>query len=1094
MFDQESAELLRGAPATPTIDPATLPRILTEAYSEIVTIRLRSNEQNLNEPILRLIEIGNTYESAAALLEDDALRKSAAFVAGSAYQILAKSLTLENGQEDESFTRDHVDGQISAALLFFLAEQYPDAKEAISQVKFNSNKYPFILQMLTESLQDFISEKFGEIVARAQRRQGYPLPEGYDLQSRATFALYEYILQGIELLSAQILSVDVPPTVKGNANSARDVFSEVLRKSSFQHEAAPFPSGLKTTYPGPAHLASLLISSTTGLEQASVMKIPTPTGADAIKWEIWLRHRAASKPILWLNHRTAIKDDFHQPGVSAAIVLPTGAGKTTLSEFKIAGVLASGKKVIFLAPTNALVEQLKTDLKESLPGDIFETYNIFDTDFFFGGNDALSSLEVMTPEKCLALLSFNPNAFIDVGLLVFDECHILSPDSGSVRRALDGMLAVLTFQNSVPDADFLFLSAMVKNIEEFAAWIESLTGRRCLAINLVWKPSRQARGIVLYRRNQYLQALQVASQVQQDSDTIAIKKRKKLTKNVCAPAGKLVKATPFALFGLTNNWHSGSPEDLSIKQLADQEYFLTPKFGPRRSVLAGPNGNEISRKLAIASANTGLKTIVFLNTGLWTYTSARNVQEELNGDFEYNKHELTLLQSIEQEFGSLESSMLYNMKSAVPHNADLIAFERRLAESLYRRPDGAKIIFATTTLSQGMNLPAQVAILSADERANIEGDRVTQEPLKAHELLNAAGRAGRAGFLANGLVLLVPRSVLTFHDNIPEEQAKEVLNSILPTDERCVTLTDPLQRVLDQIQEGDASTEEIVYTFHRLLPEKPDSETTENLLRKSFAGYIASKNGDIQIFEEQISQFKQALLKTDVNRGEPEWLLKVSIQSGISPEILNSLYIAIKDQFSDLPDSVNGWIAWVINWLKSNLNASKYCFGSQLRPLETISGTGPISSENFEASMTTLTQGLFSWIEGKTMIEIEASMTSDGRTRKPLCPKAREIVTNIAPRSLNYFVSLVVQITKITASELEESTIPDLAILECLPGALRYGFDRPEKLALYSILNTDSYLSRVKAHEIFNARFRDLVFNSGEDYKEIYNKMVELLK
>ncbi|TIU14371.1 MAG: hypothetical protein E5W53_30730, partial [Mesorhizobium sp.] len=68
----------------------------------------------------------------------------------------------------------------------------------------------------------------------------------------------------------------------------------------------------------------------------------------------------------------------------------------------------------------------------------------------------LKEIEVMTPERCLAMLSFAPEAFSDVGLLVFDECHLLSPQSGKIRRALDGMLCVLAFNHIAPDADLLF--------------------------------------------------------------------------------------------------------------------------------------------------------------------------------------------------------------------------------------------------------------------------------------------------------------------------------------------------------------------------------------------------------------------------------------------------------------------------------------------------------------------------------------------------------------------------------------------------------------------------------------------------------------
>lgn len=70
------------------------------------------------------------------------------------------------------------------------------------------------------------------------------------------------------------------------------------------------------------------------------------------------------------------------------------------------------------------------------------------------------------------------------------------------------------------------------------------------------------------------------------------------------------------------------------------------------------------------------------------------------------------------------------------------------------------MIVATPTLAQGLNLPAHLAILAGDKRAGENpGDR---EDLEAHELLNAAARAGRAGHLANGIVILIPEPLIKF--------------------------------------------------------------------------------------------------------------------------------------------------------------------------------------------------------------------------------------------------------------------------------------------------------------------------------------------
>ena len=60
------------------------------------------------------------------------------------------------------------------------------------------------------------------------------------------------------------------------------------------------------------------------------------------------------------------------------------------------------------------------------------------------------------------------------------------------------MLCVLNFASLVPEADFLLLSAMMKNTEEIAGWVKEMTGRACLHLSLPWKPTRQLRGCVVY--------------------------------------------------------------------------------------------------------------------------------------------------------------------------------------------------------------------------------------------------------------------------------------------------------------------------------------------------------------------------------------------------------------------------------------------------------------------------------------------------------------------------------------------------------------------------------------------------------------------
>jgi len=1090
MFDPDSSQLLQSAPSLTGIEAVDLPRLLTEIYTELVTGRVRGSDNQQSLPaVIRLTEIANSYEIIAVTGADPGQARAAAFVSGSAYQILAKSIPAGSEGDDNILNRDHISGDLAAALLFLIAQQLPDAREAIRGFSGISQEAPFTTRMLAASLIDLVKENFSSILTRADERIGQAQRElPSDLE--ATANLYERLLQGIELLAAAILGRDRPAAVDRTANTPAGIFQQMIELSVQEFVIEGLPGSYISTYPGPAHLATLLLQLGQTLMDASILLLPVPAGSNAAVWQDWLNYRASQKPLLWPNHRRALELDFQAPGNSAVLVLPTGAGKTTISEFKIAATLATGKQVIFLAPTNALVEQLRQDLELSIPSEIFGIDDDFDMDLLTAVKDILPDLSVMTPEKCLAVLNFNPEAFEDIGLIIFDECHSLSSEAGSFRRALDGMLVILRLAALVPEADFLFLSAMIKAPDVFAGWVSELTGKPCIPIDLLWKPSRQARGVIVYRKSEITAAQAAATALQLQLDHAAVANKRTPSDGLRAAPGRLLEAVPHALFGLVHNWHPEAPEDIRIRQLADGVYPLNGQLSALRRVEATPNGNEISRRLAVASAAAGLKTIVFMNNTAWANKSARETAALLDFTVDYNVHEANLFAAIETEFGQAQSSMMYGVTRCVQHHADLIAYERQLAESLFKREDGARVIFATTTLSQGMNLPAQVAILSADERAALGGAFVTQEPMKAHELLNAAGRAGRAGYLANGLVIMVPRTLLTFTAGVPEPAAHTALQSIIPEDERCVPMIDPLRTVLDRIQMGIPPDSDIEYLFHRLGNTDSD-DSVSILLRRSFAHFMAQKAGELAQFDLAIAAFSDRLSQADAVPEAPDWLVQLSIQSGISPLILNRLYQSLDAQFAQLPMTVSGWVDWLIDWLLQHDDAARFCFGSDLLPLQTIGGVPRVTPLNYQAVLTTLKNGMAPWLQGEPLARVEEAMGGTLRGQKIFCPKAREIATNTAPRCLSYFSTFIVQIVKMIAEGKDEQ-LAQLAVLECLPSAIAKGADSPQKLA-FMHLTRARYRSRVEAHADFRQRFTQLGTPEFIDYQTVMQLVGETI-
>ncbi len=89
------------------------------------------------------------------------------------------------------------------------------------------------------------------------------------------------------------------------------------------------------------------------------------------------------------------------------------------------------------------------------------------------------------------------------------------------------------------------------------------------------------------------------------------------------------------------------------------------------------------------------------------------------------------------------------------HNADLTYAERSIVEETYLRGE-IKVIFCTTTLSLGVNLPAKTVFLEPQKYQNGNGsDKSVLLPIEWAEFENICGRAGRFGQQESGRAILI---------------------------------------------------------------------------------------------------------------------------------------------------------------------------------------------------------------------------------------------------------------------------------------------------------------------------------------------------
>lgn len=437
-----------------------------------------------------------------------------------------------------------------------------------------------------------------------------------------------------------------------------------------------------------------------------------------------------------------------------------------------------------------------------------------------------------------------------------------------------------------------------------------------------------------------------------------------------------------------------------------------------------------------------------------------------------NESEQAIWNALAEELGDPKHSVFGKKYfSAVPHNASMLRLERSLSEKLFRRKDGAHAIVATPTLAQGLNLPAHLAILAGDKRAGeSSGNR---KNLEAHEILNAAARAGRAGHLANGLVILIPEPVIKFTSrNILNEKLKNKLISVLPEDDRCVSITDPLEAVLDRIMAGELDDREVTYTVNRLATLTANDEDvipSDNLLWHSLGAFLAHQKAEQETYRIKVETLWQ---KTrEVVADNPEVVVvSMASQSGLPLDLLGRLKRRLLDDSGSLPITVEGWVDWTINWLRCDALARKHLLQDVSRSMCTVAGKSANTLVDAEM-LDILVPGLKGWISGKPLNEIETSLGGDpnGKTDAlKMCPRARELISTFIPRGLSFIIGVVARMAEeldLTSNqeELDES------LLRSLSAAIRRGFDSVEKLEFAN--NHKEILSRVQLHKRFDESF-----------------------
>ena len=910
MFDDDTAQRIRASAPFPSRPADELPEELAAASARIAAARLRvraaqaSGDGIVPDPELAaalemLRHLADAQEMLVAARPERADRAASAFVGATAHALLRQGerhLTPNDSASSTTLGPAAISSNIAAAVLFMVGESLSDAAQAGRAIEPDECAVP--VRPLARALRSFACGEPRGVLAQTMERG----PDDDPVHERAWVALYRGLLVGLQAFARGLLGES---DLGEASNQALKRFRRVERLSGVH---APEATGDEMfglvmpraigTFPGPRHLAALLIGAVSDLGEAAIIAVPPPSGVPPNAWVADLATVAPRRPFLWTNHRTAIAEGYLAPGCSAVVSFPTGAGKSLLAELKISTHRLRSRRVFVIAPTRALVEQTRRDLAFRFQNVVVDTVEEGAADETVTGE-----IVVATPEALLARMALEDDAFEGAGLLVFDECHLLHPNrSGWDRRAFDAMLCLTGFMARAPDADVLLISAMVQNGDELARWIEETTGRDCVALSIDLKPARQLRGAIVHD----------AQELAQVRRQVARQRAVQSSPNPGVAAQGLAAATPRALISLHLRWSAVERQRYALLDLLDGPFPL--RLGG--SWKLAPNYNELAAALAAAAAGAEIRTLVFALQVSWTKTVADKVIERLT------PHPLTLsdderrwFDNAVEELGDSSCSYLREDDAgridgrALVHHAKLLPAERRLTESLYRRPGGARVLCATSTLAQGMNLPSEFVILAGTGRYDGRYRRVV--PIEAVDLLNAAGRAGRAGKAGNGFTLAIPAEIMSLEgDALPEDGSWPDLQDVFGDSDRCISVTDPFESLLDGLEIGlqDDEMDMALYALRRLAPFVGEEGRTTDVgeaLRRSFAAFSARRRGERNWVEARVAEAVRFLTDADANE-EVTAAADVAAEMGLSREAVSAVMDALGGRRSSRPEHHEG--------------------------------------------------------------------------------------------------------------------------------------------------------------------------------------------
>mgnify|MGYP002329339289 FL=1 len=402
---------------------------------------------------------------------------------------------------------------------------------------------------------------------------------------------------------------------------------------------------------------------------------------------------------LFLSQRAVLPQLFSTEQSGVIVSIPTSSGKTRIAEMAILNTIIENPegKILYIAPFRSLAYEIENSL-----GDLFAAAKIIVSHLY--GGSLFTSLDVeeiseaniviATPEKVKAIFRCQQDFFKDLSLVIMDEGHLLGGD----KRQVGNEIFYEELRNFLKDFEckYLLLSAVLPNTDDLAKW---LTDSANNTYHTDWRPSKQICGILNW-------------------DGVSV----------------------------SMDWYKGNVIS-SFNRNFVVRYELPRKPRERKKHYYPKNKAEAIVETARKLESFG-STLIYVPIKKSCLTYAKAYAKSLEAEQPYvfkDNLEHRIFELVCKETYSIPTIYDYATKGIFYHNADLFTDVRITLEKLMQS-EHPRVIIATSTLSQGVNLGVSTVILSSVLKA--------RKLISNRDFWNLAGRAGRAFVDEEGKILI----------------------------------------------------------------------------------------------------------------------------------------------------------------------------------------------------------------------------------------------------------------------------------------------------------------------------------------------------